>query len=53
MLIAIYVGPVMILFLMGFAVPYALGISAVVGMIYSGASASFRCRRWSPKWPRV
>lgn len=37
MLIAIYVGLVMILFLMGFAVPYALGISAVVGMIYSGS----------------
>lgn len=37
MLVAIYVGLVMILFLLGFAVPYALGISAVVGMIYSGS----------------
>lgn len=37
MLIAIYVGLVMILFLAGFAVPYALGISAVVGMLYTGS----------------
>lgn len=37
MLIAIYVGLVMILFLAGFAVPYALGISAVVGMVYTGS----------------
>ena len=41
MLLAIYVGLVLILFLMGCAVPYSLGITAVVGMIYSGNGFGF------------
>ena len=36
MIIAIFVGLLLILFLMGFAVPYALTITAVVGMLYNG-----------------
>ena len=37
MLLAIFVGLLLILFLIGVAVPYALGITAVVGMLYSGS----------------
>ena len=36
MLVAIFIGLVLILFLLGMAVPYALGLTAVVGMLYSG-----------------
>lgn len=36
MIIAIFVGLLLILFLMGVAVPYALIATSVVGMIYSG-----------------
>ena len=37
MVIAIFVGLLLILFLLGFAVPYALVITSIVGMIYSGS----------------
>ncbi|MCI8970003.1 MAG: TRAP transporter large permease [Oscillibacter sp.] len=36
MIIAIFVGLLLILFLMGVAVPYALILTSVVGMLYSG-----------------
>lgn len=37
MVVAIFVGLLLILFLLGFAVPYALVITSIVGMIYSGS----------------
>lgn len=37
MLLAIFVGLLLVLFLIGVAVPYALGITAIVGMLYSGS----------------
>ena len=37
MLIAIFIGLLLIMFLIGVAVPYALGITAIVGMVYSGS----------------
>ena len=36
MIVAIFVGVLLLLFLIGFAVPYALIITAVIGMLYSG-----------------
>ena len=36
MVVAIFVGLLLVLFLMGFAVPYALVITSIVGMLYSG-----------------
>ncbi len=36
MLIAIFVGLLLILFLLGVAVPYALAVTAIIGMIYAG-----------------
>ena len=37
MLLVIFVGLLLVLFLIGVAVPYALGITAIVGMLYSGS----------------
>lgn len=45
MLVAIFIGLVLILFLLGMAVPYALGLTAVVGILLSPA-----CRRWLQRW---
>ncbi|MCQ2560574.1 MAG: TRAP transporter large permease [Clostridia bacterium] len=36
MIVAIFVGMLLLLFLLGFAVPYALIITSVVGMLYGG-----------------
>jgi len=37
MLIAIFIGVLLVLFLLGFGIPYALILTSVVGMFYSGA----------------
>ena len=38
MYIAVFIGLVMILFVLGFAIPYALGITALVGMLMTSSS---------------
>ena len=38
MYIAVFIGLVMILFVLGFAIPYALGITALVGMMMTSSS---------------
>lgn len=49
MIIAIFVGLLLILFLMGVAVPYALIATSVVGMIYSGGFGRCRWALWRKK----